>query len=393
MNIIIANTQEFNPQIGGVERVSTILAEQFVKLGHNVYFLACIRSTYSKDYTPVVPQTILSDSSQLDSSRNVNEFCAVLEKNNIEIIMNQAGNILNFSNLCFSAEDIYKKAKVFSVVHIDPICNLKMLSDFSFSILPSQNKWRVIIRIILSPYRLYKAYKKGKNVYNLVYSKSDKVVLLSNLFKRNFKLITNLKNYEKLEAISNPIPFCKSDINFSKEKSILYVGRIDWSQKRVDRLLSVWSKLYEDYPDWRLDIVGDGPMRDELIEVTKKHHLERVNFVGFVDPVEYYKKAQILCMTSTFEGFGMVLIEGANYGCIPMAFDSFASLHDIIEDGTNGYIIKPYDLKAYENKLRLMMDNVELREKLRNNALDISDKFQLENIANQWIRLFEECLT
>lgn len=392
MNILIANTQEFNSQIGGVERVSTILAEQFVKLGHNVYFLACIRSPYSKDYVTVVPQTILSDSLQLDSSRNMNEFCAVLEKNNIEIIMNQAGNILNFSNLCFSAKDIYKKAKVFSVIHADPICNIKMLSDFSFSILPSQKKWRVIIRIILSPYRLYKTYNQEKNKYNLVYSKSDKVVLLSNLFKRNFKLITSAKSYEKLEAISNPFPFHISNINFSKEKSILYVGRID-GPKRVDRLLSVWSKLYEDYTDWRLDIVGDGPIRDELIEVTKKHHLERVNFVGFADPVEYYEKAQILCMTSTFEGLPIVLIEGANYGCIPIAFDSFASLHDIIEDGTNGYIIKPYDIKTYENKLRLMMGNVELREKLRNNALNISNKFQLESIANQWIRLFNDCLT
>lgn len=86
MNILIANTQEFNPQIGGVERVSTILAKEFQQLGHKVYFLACSRSPYSKEYTPVVPQKMLSNLIEYNTATNINELCAFLEENEIDTV-------------------------------------------------------------------------------------------------------------------------------------------------------------------------------------------------------------------------------------------------------------------------------------------------------------------
>jgi glycosyltransferase involved in cell wall biosynthesis len=394
MNILIANTQEFNPQIGGVERVSEILALEFQRLGHNVFFLAGNKSFYSKKYDPIVTQKILKDSSVLNSISNIDEFNSFLVEKKINIIINQAGNIKEFSSLCFKAAEKYKKAKVLTVVHIDPTYRFTSLFDLSYSVLSSKKKYKNLIRLLLIPYRFLKIYKHENKLYNFIYDNSDLVVLLSNQFNENFKKLTNLKSYDKLTAISNPFPFEHNVERFDhiKENKILYVGRLDYAHKRTDRILAIWAKLSLDFPNWTLDIIGDGPIKNELIQYVSANKIERINFIGFVNPIEYYKKAQIICMTSTYEGLPMVLIEASNYGAIPIAFKSFSSLSDIIDDGINGYMIKPFSLLDYEKKLRLIMDNQELRKKIQLEAMKIPNKFQTSIIVKQWLKIFDEII-
>lgn len=62
-------------------------------------------------------------------------------------------------------------------------------------------------------------------------------------------------------------------------------------------------------PDWHLDIVGDGPDAAALKELAERLRLSNVSFEGFRNPAPYYRRASIFCMTSTFEGFGLVLPE------------------------------------------------------------------------------------
>lgn len=75
--------------------------------------------------------------------------------------------------------------------------------------------------------------------------------------------------------------------------------------------------------------------------------LKRITFHGFLDPVEFYKRSRCLLMTSNFEGFGMVLVEAMQYGCVPFAYNSFESLTDIIDNGYNGFIIPPFNTDKY----------------------------------------------
>jgi glycosyltransferase involved in cell wall biosynthesis len=394
MNILIANTQEFNPHIGGVERVSSFLASEFQRLGHNIFFLACIKSPYSKEYQPVVLQTLLKDNIEFNSSKNIREFCSLLIEYKIDIIVNQAGNIKKFSSLCFEAAKVYKHAKVISVIHIDPIYKFKSLFDFSPSILFSHKKYKILAHLLFLPYWLLKTYYSESNLYNYIYNKSDKVVLLSDSFKKNFKTITRLTSYTKLTAISNPFPFRMPLIpeENRKENIILYVGRIDYWHKRVDKILDIWSKLALEFPSWTLDIVGNGPIKEELLEIVKINKIERVNFFDFSDPFEFYKRSKIFCMTSNYEGLPMVLIEASYFGCIPIAFKSFPSLPDIIENGVNGYMIKRNNISDYKQILRLLMKDELLQKKIEGATINIPNKFQSKIIVKQWISLFEELL-
>ena len=133
-------------------------------------------------------------------------------------------------------------------------------------------------------------------------------------------------------------------------------------------------------------IVGDGKERSRLEQQAKR--LERISFVGFQSPNQYYRDASIFCLTSNLEGFPMVLPEAMSFGVVPFSFDSFPAVHDIIEDGKTGALVKPFSIKEYADKLALLMSDEEKRNRMSENCMKDVARFSLDNIVNQWITLF-----
>ena len=85
--------------------------------------------------------------------------------------------------------------------------------------------------------------------------------------------------------------------------------------------------------------------------MSEKMGLKRITFEDFQIPIEYYKRASILCMISAFEGFPMVLPEAMNYKVIPIIFNSYSSAQDIIENEIDGFLIPPFDINKYQKKI------------------------------------------
>ena len=92
-------------------------------------------------------------------------------------------------------------------------------------------------------------------------------------------------------------------------------------------------------------------------------------------------------MTSNHEGWGLVLTEAMQFGCIPVAFDSFESIHEIIRDGENGLLVKPFHVYMYANKI-FKLANSPIIQEYRKNALNSMEKLIPSNIINQWMTLF-----
>ena len=91
-------------------------------------------------------------------------------------------------------------------------------------------------------------------------------------------------------------------------------------------------------------------------------------------------------MASNSEGFPMVLVEAMQYGCVPFAFNSFASLTDIIDDGENGMIIPPFDEDEYADRIVKFVNMSDAQQlKFRRNAVEKSKTFSVENIGKKWI--------
>jgi glycosyltransferase involved in cell wall biosynthesis len=95
-------------------------------------------------------------------------------------------------------------------------------------------------------------------------------------------------------------------------------------------------------------------------------------------------------MTSTTEGWGMVLIEGQVHGCAVMAYDSYASVSDIITDGENGVVVPAFNECEYARRLSELMEDDALRQRMAQNGTQSVRRFASTNIAKRWISEFEQ---
>ena len=95
-------------------------------------------------------------------------------------------------------------------------------------------------------------------------------------------------------------------------------------------------------------------------------------------------------MTSSYEGWGITLTEAQQMGVVPIAFHSYASLPEIIDDGRNGLIIPDKDEDAYVEKLLWLMDHRIEREAMAVEAIRSSRRFTREAVGDRWMALFGE---
>lgn len=200
---------------------------------------------------------------------------------------------------------------------------------------------------------------------------------------------------DKVQILPNPITIPSSDFVFDflqKRKEVLYVGRIDENQKRIHRIIDTWALLEASFSDWKLTIVGDGVEKRNLVEKVIQLKLNNVLFEGFQSPLEYYKHASLLILTSEYEGFPLVLAEAMSFGVIPVVYGSYSAVYDIISDGVDGVILpynkKGYDTKFASRKMKELMLDADKRNNLAQAAIITSKRYSVESIVDSWNKLF-----
>ena len=98
---------------------------------------------------------------------------------------------------------------------------------------------------------------------------------------------------------------------------------------------------------------GGEPMMRPLSFYKKAVELQvkNVQFMGYQDPKQYLIDGAFLLMASNQEGFGMVIIEAQQCGCVPIVVDSYSTVHDIIDDGINGILVENNNIQRYSEVL------------------------------------------
>ena len=195
-------------------------------------------------------------------------------------------------------------------------------------------------------------------------------------------------------GIKNPLTYTsrlsKDEID-SKENTVVVVGRINESWKRLSKAIRIWSLIENKYKvdDWSLIFVGDGGDMDYFQNMTAKKGLRHVTFAGRQDPVEYYRKASIIMSTSAIEGLPMVLLEAKQMGCVPIVFNSYDTVYDLITDSYNGYIVDYNDYKGYAAKLHYLMTHDDVRKEMIENCLNSNADFLPDNIYKEWEKVLQ----
>lgn len=188
--------------------------------------------------------------------------------------------------------------------------------------------------------------------------------------------------------IPNPIMYEKESpcLSSLRNKNVVFVGRLSL-EKGVIRLLNIWKRVEFLLPDVSLSIYGDGYMEKEMRSFIKEHHLNNAKMMGYCDNKEQiYKNADLLLMTSSTEGFGLVIIEAMYYGVPCVAFDCPVSPKEVIAD--SGITIPCFDEDAYAQKVVEILKNTNTLQILQKKSIERAKSFYINKVTEQWINMF-----
>lgn len=217
---------------------------------------------------------------------------------------------------------------------------------------------------------------------------SDAVVVLSDADLKNYQ--SNLKRYSNIRRIYNPIAFNREVGGYNlNSKVVLSVGRLE-SQKGFDILLDAWKNVSND-GSWVLKIIGDGSKKEELLAKISQNHINNVMISPFTNDIEKeYINSAIYVMSSRYEGFGLALAEAQSKGLPLITFDCPEGPAEIVGYGDYGILIENGNVQSLSNELSSLMNSIELREYWSNASLKGANRFNTQEILNEWINLFEE---
>ena len=178
------------------------------------------------------------------------------------------------------------------------------------------------------------------------------------------------------------------------EPRILFVGRLV-RRKGADQLLTAFSRLRAEFPSARLDIVGDGPERRNLVDLAKRLGMgDAVTFHGALFGSrlrDVYAGASFLVLPSRMsatdvEGFGTVFLEAGMAG-IPSIGTRTGGIPEAVTDGVTGKLVRAEDLDELQTAMRTLLDNPKEMARLGANAREKAMKFSWDRSTDGVLKL------
>ena len=176
-----------------------------------------------------------------------------------------------------------------------------------------------------------------------------------------------------------------------RAKRVIAVGRLDY-QKSFDRLIEAWRIVHDKAPEWRLDIFGQGEWKERLQQQIADCGLEECCAINApkADIVSEYAASSMLVMSSHYEGFPMVLIEGMACGLPAVSFDYKCGPRDIIRDGVDGFIARDGDVADLAGKILLVIGDEQQRRRMGQAAREVVRRFSPDSVMEKWLSVYKD---
>lgn len=235
-----------------------------------------------------------------------------------------------------------------------------------------------------TPSYVKKVKKSFKNIKYLV--------VMTDKAKENYQKWLNGNNtYTKVIKIPNAINSTNKKATLDSNQ-IISVGRLE-DVKDFETLILVFSMCLAQNNNLRLEIVGDGSKKEELVNLCKSLNiLDYVRFTGKLDSNQVegeMLKSSLFLLTSKSESFSLVLVEASSLGIPCISFDIDVGPREIIKDGKNGFIIKDRNKELMKKKILEIMNSRDVRNEIGNNAKINAEKYYIENVVNEWKKILK----
>jgi glycosyltransferase involved in cell wall biosynthesis len=202
---------------------------------------------------------------------------------------------------------------------------------------------------------------------------------------------------KKMFVLPNPVLKAKrlADPVGGEVKTLLSVGGLR-EEKDQATLLSAFADLAPDFADWRLRIVGAGPLRERLERQIADLGLNgRAELAGALSSVESeYADAQLFVLPSMYEAFPNCLAEALAHGLPAVGFADCPGTNELIVPNINGELAAgPVRVRALGTSLGRLMSSPSLRQTLARAAPSIVDRYPLAQALDKWEELLRGCVT
>lgn len=283
----------------------------------------------------------------------------------------------------------------------------------AWRVLPSAFKLRQTVRFIrpdciISFVDLMNVFSllalRGLGIRHIVSERIDptehKINLLLKIFRRiiypwAYKIVIQgsyiapyFQNYGSISVIPNPI--VAPPLQFKqaeKNLKIITIGRLV-PQKNHACLIQAFAAIADNYPDWTVDIFGEGADYESLRRLIKQLHMtNRIHLRGKTSDVyAELNRSSIFVFPSLYEGFPNALAEAMAVG-LPVVASDIPGNQELIQNGVNGVLFKKRDISDLALKLSDLIDNESLRLTLGKKAKDILKTYGEEKVYALWDNL------
>jgi len=174
-------------------------------------------------------------------------------------------------------------------------------------------------------------------------------------------------------------------------RHIIAMGRLD-HQKGFDLLIRAFSRIAPAFPEWGVIILGEGSQRVPLErQIAASGLSDRIILPGILSqPFSLLMQCDIFAFPSRYEGQGMALMEAMACGLPAVSSDCPSGPSSIIRNGADGFLVPPGDIDAFAGAMETLMRNEDLRVRMGNAAKGVAERFGIDVIIEQWLRLFRE---
>lgn len=336
---------------GGAERQIILLSNQLARLGHDVTL--CVLNENKSPYT-------------------INEKVHVIDLCNDE----GTGRLR-----------VWRRYKAFKKtvesVRPDVIVNYNLQSAYFCLGISRKARGKVIYSERGDPYDKEYSGLLGK-VRDLTVAKMDGLVFQSEGARDFFPN----KVKEKSVVIHNSVnvPQDKYPMPEEREKRIVSVGRLH-PQKNQKLLIDAFAKIATDFPEYTVDIYGDGQLHDELqqqIDNLNLHDRVRLN-ASRKDIFDCIYKTSLFVLTSDYEGMPNALMEAMALGLPCISTDCRpGGARTLIDNGINGYIVPLRDEEALAERISYILSHYEEAKKIATEAMTLKNTHSEEVIFEKW---------
>jgi len=228
----------------------------------------------------------------------------------------------------------------------------------------------------------------------------QKLVLLREVLYRNADVVTSnsagvlmkLEPFvpaEKLMVLPNPVVVPKVvQTDTPRGLRFVTVARLV-HQKGIDLLLDAFARIARELPDWNLDIVGDGPMHQELIDHAKTLGIaDRVTFHGYVAaPMTILRSGRVFVLPSRFEGMPNALLEAMACGLAPIVTDASPGPLESVKHEITGLVVPTENAEAIAAAMLRLASDQELVKRLALQARAYINEHDWMTVEPQWLHV------